>query len=299
MEDRGTRAKGLAIVSLGVLLITPDTLLVRLAAMEPWSLLVWRSFLVALGLFLLIALIWRRRAPAAILSIGRTGGVITLFYAAVNVLFVLALANTTVANVLIIVSAAPFFAALTSRIFLGEAIAGHTWIAILAALGGIAILTSDNLGSGALLGDLLALACAIMFGCKFTLVRHAREINMIPAAALSGLVSGGIALAAGPVVVLPSQDQLAVLVIMALVLLPVGIALMTIGPRYLPAPEVSLLILLEAVLGPIWVWLVIGEEPSRAALLGGAIVVSTLAVHSLLVLKRESGTLTQTAKEKA
>ena len=298
MEDRGTRAKGLAIVSLGVLVITPDTLLVRLAAMEPWSLLVWRSFLVALGLFLLIALIWRRRAPAAIRSIGRTGGVIALFYAAVNVLFVLALANTTVANVLIIVSAAPFFAALTSRIFLGEAIAGHTWVAIFAALAGIAILTSDNLGSGALLGDLLALACALMFGCKFTLVRHAREINMIPAAAFSGLVSGGIALVAGPAV-LPSQDQLMVLVIMALVLLPVGIALMTIGPRYLPAPEVSLLILLETVLGPIWVWLVIDEEPSRAALLGGAIVVSTLAVHSLLVLRRQSGTLKQTAKERA
>ena len=295
MEDRGTRAKGLAIVSLGVLVITPDTLLVRLAAMEPWSLLVWRSFLVALGLFLLIALIWRRQAPAAVRSIGRTGWLITLFYAAVNVLFVLALAHTTVANVLIIVAAAPFFAALSSRIFLGEAIAGHTWIAIFAALGGIAVLTSDNLGSGALLGDLLALACALAFGCKFTLVRHARAINMIPAAALSGLVSGSVALLLAGPPALPSPAQLTVLVIMALVLLPVGIALMTIGPRYLPAPEVSLLILLETVLGPIWVWLVIGEEPSPAALLGGAIVISTLAIHSLLLLRQGSETLTRQA----
>ena len=284
MDDRSTHAKGRAIVSLGVLILTPDSLLVRLIGIDTWNMLIWRGFLQALGLTLLILLWYRRGAPAKLLAIGRRGLAIALLFSLGTVLFIFALNHTSVANTLIIVASAPLFAALGSRIFLREAIALRTWLAILAALCGIALLAADGIGQGTLPGDLAALGVAITMGADFVVLRHARAVNMIPAMAVSGLLVGALALFMAPAIVL-DQQQVLYLLLMGLVVVPISFALITIGPRYLPAPEVGLLMLLETVLGPFWVWLVIGERPTNLGLVGGAIVVATLAAHSAFALR--------------
>jgi drug/metabolite transporter (DMT)-like permease len=287
MEGLPAQAKGLIIVVLGVLVLTPDTLLIRLIAVDHWTLLVWRGLLQALGLSVLVGCFHGRDTLACFRAVGLAGYSAAFLFALGTVLFVVALSYTSVANTLIIVASAPFFAALASRVFLGERIALRTWIAIVVALGGIVLLAFESLGTGTLWGDLAALGVAIAMGGNFTVLRHARAVNMIPAMALSGLI---VALAAAPIApaaVVLNEAQLAFMLAMGLFVVPVSFALITLGPRYLPAAEVSLLMLLETVLGPLWVWLAIGEAPGPLGFLGGSVVVATLAAHSALALRGE------------
>ena len=145
------------------------------------------------------------------------------------------------------------------------------------------ILVSDSLGRPSLLGDGCALLAAFFMSSTLTIVRHARAVNMIPAMAMSGVVGALVVWPlAAPTAV--TETDLVLLAVMGLIVLPVSFGAVTLGPRYIPAPEVSLMLLLETVLGPFWVWLVIDEAPSALAVAGGAVVVATLAVHSALAL---------------
>ena len=293
MERLSPHAKGLMLVVGGVLLLTPDALLIRLIAIDHWNLLVWRGFLQALSLSLILLVLYGRGTPAVFRASGRRAVSAGVVLATSTICFIVALSYTTVANVLVILAAAPFFAALTSRIFLGEAVRRYTWAAIALALGGIALLAFGSLGEqsggtrpNALWGDLLALCGAIGLGSNFTILRHGRAVNMLPAMVLGGLLVGCIALLFAPAISLV-QSQVVLLLLMGVVASAIPFALITTGLRTLPAPEAGLLILLETVLGPFWVWLVIGEAPARLALAGGAIVVATLVGHSLISLRQQ------------
>lgn len=288
MSPSSEHAKGLVITSLGVLILTPDSLLVRLIGGDPWALIFWRGLLMAAGLGLGLLLVHRGETLARCRAIGGQGVLAALLISITTLCFIQGLAHTTVANTLIIISASPIFAAIFSRLFLAEAVPLRTWLAIVAVLVGIGILVADSLGlvgrQGSVVGDLIALTGAIAFGAAFTVVRRGKAVSMVPASALSGLMSALIALAVGPTLAMaPAAWPL--LLLLGLGILPVATALIMLGPRYLPAPEVSLLLLLETVLGPFWVWLVLGEEPSPWALLGGAIVLGTLALHALAGLR--------------
>ena len=293
--------KGLLITTTGVLVLTPDSLLVRLIALDSWSMVFWRGFLIMIGLTLALAVYYRGETLARFRAIGRTGVAAAALLAVSSVFFVLALHNTSVANTLVIIAAAPLIAAILSRVFLGEAVPARTWAAILAALTGILILVSDGPRSGTLGGDLAALATAVGVAGAFTLVRRARTLNMVPAAALSGGFTAVAMLPiATPLAIAPGEVWL--LLLLGLVVLPVSFGLITLGPRYLPAPEVALIMLLETVLGPFWVWLVLEETPGSRALVGGAIVIGALILHSLAALLAYRGRprpLSQPAAEKA
>lgn len=268
-----------------MLILTPDSLLIRLMDVDHWTAVVWRGSLQFLGLFLLIAAVYRQRTFEVFRSIGAIGLLLAAVFCISTTLFIISVSTTLVANTLVILAAAPFFAALFSLIFLKEAVGRHTWVAIVVAFAGIALLTLESTGSGSLIGDLAALGVATFMGAYFTIVRATREINMIPAMAVSGVMSAVIALpfAAFPVM---SGAQMLAGGIMGFIVAPLSFALITIGPRYLPAPEVSLLLLIETVLGPLWVWLVISEQPGLYSLVGGAVVITTLFLHSLYSLHR-------------
>ena len=290
MQGLSTHAKGIVITAAGVLVITPDTLLIRLIATDPWTLLACRSLLMGLAMTAGLALYYRSGTLACFRSIGGRGVLLSLLFAVAGILFVLALAYTSVANTLIIMSSAPLFAAFMSWLFLKEPVPPRTWLAVIATMGGVAIVVGGsvgggNAGGGQLLGDLLAIAAtAALAGC-FTMIRSSREIDMIPAAALSGLIAGLAALPLASPFSLGTSD-LGYLLLMGLLILPISFALTTIGPRYLPAPEVSLLMLLETFFGPLWVWLALREQPSAQALIGGAVIVTVLVVHSAVALRR-------------
>lgn len=288
MERFPDHIKGLAITTLSVLVLTPDSLLVRLIAVDAWTMVFWRGVLVFLALGGFIVAYYRGAAVARFRAIGRTGVAVAAIFALGSLLFVVALHNTSVANTLVIIAAAPLIAALISWLVLGEPVAPRTWAAILAAMSGIAILVSDGPRGGTLGGDMAALGTAICVAISLSLMRHARAFNMVPAMAVSGGIGALTILPfASPLVVPPGDVWL--LLVLGLVVLPVSYGLMALGPRYLPAPEVGLIMLLETVLGPLWVWLVIGETPSARAFVGGAIVIGALVAHSLLALRRRRG----------
>jgi drug/metabolite transporter (DMT)-like permease len=279
-------AKGALITALGVLLVSPDTLLIRLAGMDVWSLAVWRGVLQALGVALLVAAVYRGRTPAAFRAIGWSGLLLACVFAAITLAFLTAVLNTKVANALVLVATAPLFTALLSWWLLGEPPALRTWVAILVALIGVSLIVAEGLGAGTLLGDGMALAAAFLLGFKFTIVRRRRSIDMVPAMAASGLVFALVALPFAETAA-PAPEQLLWLLLMGFAVIAPATALLTIGPRYLPAPEVSLMTLGETVLGPLWVWLAIREAPSALGIAGGAVVLAALCVNAALGLRRQ------------
>lgn len=276
---------GLSLALLGVLVLTPDALLIRLVGADRATLLFWRALLEGLTLWVVLALWYRGRLLAVTLEMGRIGLLAVAVFGLSTILFVTSITLTKAANTLFILSTAPLFAALISWLVLGERVARRTWIAICCALLGIGIIFAGGLGGGTLVGDLLALGAAISLAGQLSIARHARAINLVPALAAGMLL---VALLSGTTFASPlsiSESDVLWLGLLGCVVVPVAFGLLTLAPRYIPSPEVSLIMQLEAVLGPLWVWLGVGEVPPVATFIGGAIVLATLVVHSILGLR--------------
>ena len=277
--------RGLLMTGTGVLVLTPDTLLLRLAELDVWTATFWRGVAMGLALMLGIAIAYRRATIRVFLAIGWAGLSVALLFGANGILFVVAVSNTGVANTLVIYATAPVIAALLSWIFLRERVSLELWLVIFLSFAGITIVMWDGVGRGTLLGDIAAVFVSITLAGMFVVLRAAREVNLIPATALGSLGSGLVVLGvAAPFDV--AWGSAGYIAVMGLFVLPVSFALITLGPRYLPAPEVGLLMLLETVLGTLWVWLVLSEEPPLLTLVGGAVVLATLAGHSAYQLHR-------------
>lgn len=280
---------GFGLTLLGVVLITPDALIVRLIATDPWTMVFWRGVLISTAFMTFMCV---RIGPAAVLnglrSSGRPGIAAIFCHSITAVGFMLALSMTSVANTLVLLAASPLFAALMSWILLKERVPAITWVAILAGIGGIAIVVSEGFladGSGNLHGDLIALMSSVSLAAILVLARRRKDINMVPNLALGGYLAAAISVPfAAPFAL--TGDQALLVFFLCAILLPTAFSLIISGPRRLPAAEVSLLLLLESVIGPIWAWLFIGEEPGRNALIGGGIVIGALTLHGLWNLHR-------------
>jgi drug/metabolite transporter (DMT)-like permease len=279
-------AKGLLIVGIGVLAISPDALIVRLVKMEPLAIAFWRSLLMSVGFFGVALFLYRGETAPRFRSMGRLGLAVAGFSACSGILFVLAVTHTAVSNTLVILAASPVFAAVLSSIFLGDRISRVTWAASLLVLFGVALILHGSLSGSGLEGDLAALAASLSSAGMLVVLRHHPGGDPVPGLVLGG-ITGAIVVAPGVGRFGPSAHDLALLVLLGLVLLPIAIGLITRGPAYLPAPEVGLMMLLETILGPLWVWLVIGQQPGRDSVVAGALIVSVLAVHSMLALRTE------------
>ena len=277
--------KGFWITLVGVLIFTPDALLIRLVGVEFFTLVVYRCTIAGLLMLVGYSLYCGRDFVRHTLMIGVWGLVVVVLEGAASWTFYLALERTTVANVLVIFASTPLIAALLTRIFLDDVIERPTWLAIWSAGLGLVVVASGGVITGNWLGDLLALINAVAIAGVYTVVRRRRDLNMIPAAGFGLLLA---ALVAYPFAQFPvlGVHQWLILLLVAGVVLPVALALLTLGPRYLPAPEVAMLTLLEVIIGPVWVWLVIGEEPGIRTLLGGSVVVAALFCHALWRFKQ-------------
>ena len=278
-------AKGLIITALGVLLISPDGLLTRLIMVDHWTLIFWRALFLSFGMWLIVSLIYPNKAWYKYKSMGRGGAIMVVIYAMGTISFIVAITHTSVANTLIILSTTPMFAAIIGWIFLRESIPARTWFAILLVGIGIYIISSDSESqTTSLLGDLAAMAGSFFLATGFTVIRNFPKIPILPVISTSGLLTALIILPlAQPFSV--TQDDMGYLLIMGIYMLPVATALMYSGPRYIPAPEVGLMLLLESILGPVWVWLALDEQPGIRTFIGGAIILSTLAINTAWLLK--------------
>ena len=216
---------------------------------------------------------------------GWAGVVSGLLLAGSFVLFILAITRTTVANAVVLQSAAPLVSAVLGRVFLKETLAPATLVAILVGVAGVALMFAGALGGGDLVGNALALGVAILFGANIVVVRAARGLDLVPATVLAGLFA---LLATLPLanVGAPTAYDLALLALMGGLQLGLGLFLFMRGAPHLTAAQVGLLTLIEVILAPIWVWLAFGEVPAALSLAGGLVVLGALVVHSGLSLRR-------------
>jgi len=281
------RAKGYLITMLGVLALSPDGLLTRFIHVDALTITFWRGLLFGVTTLLLVLVRYRQRSLTVFCGFGLAEHGVMVSYCLGNLFFIYSITHTSVANTLFMISTTPIWAALISWVFLREAAPRRTWFAIAAVVIGIGVISRGSVGNtSAWLGDLAGLLAAATLATQFSLIRQSRQDDPMPALALGGIL---VALLVSPFVDPGSTSNLnlAWLVVMGVIMLPIANALLFLGPRYLPAPEVGLMMLLETVLGPFWVWLVIHENPGIYSIVGGAIVLATLAINTWLGLKED------------
>lgn len=282
---------GLGLAAFGALILTPDTLFMRWSGLSGSAMLAWRGLLMG---SLLIA-IWlvtartRRRDLRAVVSAAGLG--VILCQMLNGTLFSLGIAHAPVAVVLFGVATMPVFSALLSRILSGERTRGATWIAMVSVMGGIAIAVfgdgAEGLGinRASLLGALAGLGVAAMLALGFVLMRRARDLPLLPVIGTGALLAGSVGFFVSPEGTLAAGNVWAIAVTGA-VILPVSFLALSFASRYTEPANVSLLMLLETVLGPAWVWVGAGEAMTVPMMLGGAVVVVSLALYILATGRR-------------
>ena len=266
-------------------------LIARLVDTDPWTTVFWRGIFCAAFLAAVTALREGRRTPGVFLGMGLPGLAMAACFAIASTCFIMALHRTAVANVLIIQSLSPFMAGLLGWLWMGERVAGRTWAAMGVAVLGSAIMISryfyTETTTGSLGGDALAFTVALAFAIATVILRRNRHVQMLPAAALSAaLASLATASSARPGTA--DGGDLLLLALFGSVQLGLGMILFTAGARRIPVAEAALIGVLESVLGPVWVWLALGENPGVPSVVGGVIVLAALAGHTLADLRLEA-----------
>lgn len=280
---------GLALAAFGALILTPDTLFMRWSGMGGFQMLAWRGLLMGT---VLIALWLFGGAPGRAAVLSWAGIAIILCHGVNATLFSLGVASAPVPVVLFGVATVPVFAALFARAVSGEATGRATWVATAAVLTGIAIAVfgRDTGGAGlnraSALGAAAGLGVAATLAMSFVIIRHAREVPILPAIGAGALLAGlsGAILAGGPAAMM--GGNVPAIALTGLVILPASFLALTQASRHTAAANVSLLLLLETVLGPVWVRAFANEPLTLPMILGGGVVVISLAVYLTLGARR-------------
>ena len=247
---------------------------------DSWTIVFWRSVFAAA--FLLVFMLVRdgpRGTLALLRGMGAAGAGVALCFATASTAFIVALAHTTVANILLMQAGGPLIAALLAWTLFGDKISASTWGAIVAVIAGVAVMVSGSIsGSISPVGDGLALLISVAFATATVITRRHAHVRMTPAVFLAMVVSACVAtLITPPQLVAPAD--FALLFVFGALNLGLGLSLFVTGVRLIPAALAALVGTIEPVLGPIWVWLVHGEIPSTRTLLGGSVVFLALLVH--------------------
>ena len=276
MERSPDRWRGTLLVLASSLAFSTAGLFTRLVETDVWTLLFWRG--VFGGLLIAAYVAWRdgRAAPAALRCIGRPGLVAAGCSTAATICFINALRQSSVADVMVITATTPFVAAAMAWAWTGARESRATLAASVVALAGVVVMVVPTLGSGQLAGNLLAFAMTLLIAAMMVVMRHHRDVCMLPAAALScflcALVVWPWAAPAGV-----SAADFAGLALFGTVQFGLGQLLLTLGLRSVSATRSALIGALETPLAPALVWLALGEVPAAATFAGGAIVLAAVA----------------------
>ncbi|RFB94806.1 EamA family transporter [Rhizobium leguminosarum bv. trifolii] len=274
---RSDHRKGLLLTAVGGLALSMDIPLVRLGGGDIWSVLGMRSAATVLATLVILGAIRLASGKWPILLPGRPGLLAGLLYGLSSLTFVLAIFNTTTANVVFIVAFNPMFGALLSWMFLKEKPQAATLIAMLFMILGVGLIVREGLSSGHFFGDAMALLSALILAAAITIGRASRrEMGFVPllAAILPATLGLAQALPSGLSIAHPGW-----ILLNGAIVMPVAFWCLATGPRYLSAPEVGMFYLLETVLAPIWVWLIFSETPATMTLIGGGILMAAIAAH--------------------
>jgi len=244
----------------------------------------YRSIALLIAVTIILLFQYRRLAITHVKGIGRSGVVGGVMLGIAGITFLQSLTHTTVANTLFMLSAIPFITAGLARVFLKETLPPATLIAMVTAAIGISIMLSEGFGVGSIYGNAMALTTACCFASFAVIVRRNRQTDMLPTLLVSGLVIMIVTLFVRIGDLGISLHDLLLCFLWGGLLSGIANWTFIIAARHLAAAEVTLIMLLEFALGPTWVWLFIGEEPSRWALFGGILVIASVAVRALVEL---------------
>jgi|TARA_B110000967_G_scaffold79520_1_gene82198 drug/metabolite transporter (DMT)-like permease len=282
----GNLFKGIGIASIGALILSPDTLFMRWSEMDVWSMLTWRGLEMGIILILFSSCfkIYRSKYKNIYSPVGLS---IIISQIISSLLFTYGIAETSVSLILFCLATSPIFASLFSIFILGEKTNRATWItAFFALVGvGIAVLNGDDVinapQGSVLIGTICGIGASATLGLSLVLLRFKPNVPAMTVTGVSALGNGFI----GLLFVEPNllfQGDILSISFSGLVILPISFACLTFATRYTPASNIGLLMLLETALGPFWVWVGTTETPNLFMILGGVIVISSLAWYILI-----------------
>ena len=275
------RGFGILAVLTGALCGSLVGILVRLVEQaDGWQILFYRSISFAITVLLFMIVLDRRNIAKRFLGVGVLGAVVAVCLGSAFIAYIFSVLLTTVANAVFILSASPFIAALLARVVLKESVSTRAWLCMGAGLAGVAIMMADGLLAGSIAGSAVALIAAFGYAASVVAYRAGRDIDMMPATCLAGVfaacVSGLLVEDFGI-----SAGDLRAAILLGTVQIGAQYILITIAARYVRAAEVTLLMLLEVVAAPIWVWIAFGETPALLTLIGGAVVLASVLAKAL------------------
>jgi len=285
MKNLSNQKKGSFLAFVAVMLITPDSIFIRLSNIETWGMLFYRGAIPFL--FVLIGLIffYKKNIFKALIAIGYPGIFYVLSFSVCNITFIISIQNTNVANTLVMIAMAPMLSAILGSIFLKEIPDSKTWIAIIITLISVTYIFHDSIEMGNFYGDLFGIITAFGLACNAVIARYAKNRDLVPSAVIGKLCVAIFALFFVESFTLVEKDII-IVPLMCIMCVAIPFVLVTIAPRFIPAEEVNLFFLLETIIGPFWVWLIIKEQPSIETIQGGTIIILTIAIHSFLKLKK-------------
>ena len=276
--------KGSLLAFIAVMFITPDSLFIRLSNVDTWGLVFYRGIIPFFTVFFVMLLIYKLNFFKILFTSGYHGLIYVGTFSVTNITFVVSIQNTNVANTLLMIATAPMLSAILGLIFLKEPPDKKTWISIIITFFAIIYIFFDSLKLGNFYGDILGFITAIGLAVGAVTIRSAKSKNLVPAAVVGKLLVATFALFFIESFMLVEKD-LIIVPLMCILCVAIPFVLVTIAPRFIPAAEVNLFFLLETIIGPIWVWLIIKEQPSIETLYGGVVIILTIAIHSFLKLK--------------
>ena len=280
-----SQTRAILLVLSGAVLMSFVGLILRsMEAADGFQILFYRSMALAAAVAV-VACLRRGVMPLRFLrSIDRWDVLMGVFMAFAFSFYVYAILNTTVASALFILSSAPIFAAVMGWVFASEKPELATWIAIIMAIVGVGLMVQDGMESGGMVGNIFALISAFSFASMLVLVRWLKRDDALGGTFLGGvfatLLNGALVLSLGSTLIISAWD-LGLSLFMGAFTIGIGMALVTWAASYLPASEVSILVLLESVLGPVWVWLFLNETTTVQVVTGGAIVLVAVLIQAM------------------
>ena len=285
MNSLTDQKKGSLMAFVAVMFITPDSLFIRLSNVETWSLVFYRGIIPFVLVFIGMLLIYRLKFFNLLRSNGYYGFAYVLTFSVTNISFVVSIQNTNVANTLIMIATAPMLSAILGSFFLRENPDKKTWVAIFITFFAALYIFYDSIKLGNFFGDILGFVAAMGLAVGAVIIRSAKKLNLVPSAVVGKLIIALFAMLFVKDYSLNNND-IYIVPLMCVMCVAIPFVLVTIAPRFITAAEVNLFFLLETIIGPIWVWLIIKEQPTPETIVGGAVIVLTIATHSFLKLKK-------------
>ena len=285
MKNLNNQQKGSLLAFVGVLFLTPDSLFIRLANIETWGLLFYRGAIPFIVVLIGLLIFYRSNFFKLLFSMGFPGIIYAGTFALTNITFIISIQNTNVANTLVMIAMAPMLSAILSAIFLKENPDKKTWTAIIITFLAVIFIFNDSIKLGNIIGDIFGIITAFGLAVGAVVIRSAKKRNLVPGAVIGKLIVAIFAVFLVKDFNLLGNDII-IVPLMCVVCVAIPFVLVTIAPRFITAAEVNLFFLLETILGPLWVWIVIKEQPSTETILGGFLIILTIAIHSFLAIKK-------------